>query len=513
MRRILSIGLAVATTGLFLPLIADAAGAQRDVTVRSFDGTPISAHYFPADGLGRGQRAPVVMVAHGYGEKGPATRDEKMLGAADVDALLKAGYNVLTWDARGHGDSGGIARFDSPDYEVRDTRILIDWLAKQPEVRLDKAGDPRVGMTGASYGGIIQFNTAAADSRVDVISPSYTGYSLTDDMIAPKGRFKETWTGFLIAAAAQTLPPGVISPTGPHVHSPDPQALAGLTGSVARGELTPELRKYLDYRSPSRFVGKIRIPTLLQEGTTDGLFPLVNAERHYRVLRANRVPVKMVWNCEGHSLCGRDAGPADRFTKTTIRWFDRWLKGNRSVSTGPGFEWLADNEGKHRSAPSFPASSAGTIRAQNAGMLTVSPASPAATPGMIGYNSTPSMDAVNVDFRALSKAIDIVGHPRVTITYTGTATPARTYLYAQVVDLKNNRVVGGQTTPLPVTLDGKPHTLTQNLESIASHAVTGSRYRLQVFAGTLTFGPQRSVGSVQLAVTGTLPLAYGKPTG
>lgn len=511
MKRTLSTALAIAATVVIVPLAvpADAAGAQRDVALRSFDGTVIAAHFFRADGLTTGKRAPVVMVAHGYGEKGPATRDEKLLGAADVDSLLKAGYNVLSWDARGHGSSGGVARFDSPDVEVRDTRMLISWLAKQPEVRLDAPGDPRVGMTGASYGGIIQFNTAGVDRRVDAISPAYTGHSLTKDMIAPRGRFKETWTGFLVAATAQTVPPGVLSPTGPYVHSPDPEATDGLARSYAAGTLTPELRAYLDYRSPSRFVGRIRIPTLLQEGTTDGLFPLVNAERNYRVLRTNGVPVKMVWNCEGHSYCSGDPGPAGRFTKTVIRWFDRWLKRDSAVSTGRGFEWLADNEGTHRGAAKFPAPSAGTLRGTGAGTLSVSPASPSATPGMIAYGSTPSSEAVNVDITA-AKSADIVGHPTVTISYTGTAQPAKTYLYGQLVDVTNNRVVGGMTTPIPVTLDGTPHTTTVNLESIASHAAAGSKYRVQIFAGTLTYGQQRSIGTAELtSVTAALPLVYG----
>lgn len=514
-RRLLSIlSAAVLAVAVLVITPTAAEGVQRDEVVRSFDGTPIAVHFFPADGLHSRGRAPVVMVAHGYGEQAQDSRSDNLVGAPKLDALLRAGYNVLTWDARGHGSSGGQAKLDSPDYEVRDTRILIDWLARQPEVRLDKPGDPRVAMTGASYGGIIQFLTAGIDRRVDVISPAYTGHSLTDDMIAPHRRFKETWASFLLAAGAQTLPPGVLSPTGPHVHSPDPEALAGLTHGVATGELSAEFRSYLNHRSPSRFVDRVRVPTLLQQGTTDTLFPLINAERHYRVLRENRVPVKMVWNCEGHSLCGRDAGPQGRFTETTIRWFDRWLKRNGSVDTGPGFEWIADNETAYRSAEFFPPAAAGTLRATGSGSLAISPASSASSPGMIGYGGTPSLDAVNIDFPAPSVAADVVGHPRVSITYTGTASSAKTYLYAQIVDLAENRVVGGQVTPIPVTLDSAAHTITQDLASIATRATSTSRYRLQVFTGSLVFGAQRSTGTVRLdEVTASLPLTDSDESG
>lgn len=486
-----------------------AAAPQRDVVVKSFDGTPIVAHFFPADGLAKGKRAPVVMVAHGYGESGPATRDTVMVGAPKVDLMLKSGYNVLTWDARGHGGSGGTAKFDSPDFEVKDTRKLIDWLAQQAEVKLDAPGNPRVGMTGASYGGIIQYNTAAVDRRIDVINPSYTGHRLVEDMINPNGKFKETWSSFLAFATAQTIPPGVISPAGPQVHTPDPQAISGLLGSAAAGAITDDLRAFLSYRSPSRFVGKIRVPTLLQQGTVDLLFPPDNAIRNYRILRANGVPAKLVLNCEGHSTCGnRSTGAVDRFSKEAIRWFDRHLKRDPSVSTGPGFQWLADNETFHRSATRYPPTRTGSLSGSGSGQLVVSPASAAGSTGFIFIGGQPSNDAVNVDFRAPTADANVVGAPKVTMTYSGTALPGQTHLYAQVVDVAANRVVGGQITPIPVTLDGAKRTASVYLEEIVSRANAGARYRLQIMGGSLAFGTQRSLGVVQLhSVSSTLPLS------
>lgn len=493
--------------GLAVTAAPAATAEQRDAFVTSFDGTPIAVHFFPADALDG--RAPLVMLAHGYGERGPTSRDEKLAGAPDVDALLAAGYNVLTWDARGHGSSGGTAMLDSPDFEVRDTRALIDWASRQPEVQLDRTGDPRVAMTGASYGGIIQFLTAAADRRVDVISPAYTGHSLVE-MIAPHGRFKETWGTFLLGAGAQTVPPGVLSPRGPFLHTADRRAVDGLAFGIATGQLSDDFRTYLHYRSPSRFIDQVRVPTLLQQGTTDTLFPLEHAEQTYRTLKANKVPVKLVWNCEGHSVCGRDAGPPGRFTQTTIRWFDRWLKRDRSVDTGPAFEWLADNQSGYRSATAFPPQAAETLTARGSGALALSPVSAASSTGFILTGGAPADPAVavNADFSVPEGDGEILGHPRVRFSYTGTAAPVATHLYAQIVDLDTERVVGGQVTPIPVTLDGLPHTVEPNLESIATHLNPGARYRLQILPGSLVFGPQRSTGTVQLtSITATLPIA------
>src|SRR5215213_1078581 len=46
------------------------AAQARDAVVKSFDGTPIVTHFFPAPGLKNGQRAPTIMIGHGWGGTG-----------------------------------------------------------------------------------------------------------------------------------------------------------------------------------------------------------------------------------------------------------------------------------------------------------------------------------------------------------------------------------------------------------------------------------------------------------
>src|SRR5829696_8981083 len=74
----------------------------RDFTVRSFDQTPINAHFFPANG----EKAPTVLVGPGWsmaGETDQNSTSEELFGGVGLGALRKAGYNVLTWDPRGFG--------------------------------------------------------------------------------------------------------------------------------------------------------------------------------------------------------------------------------------------------------------------------------------------------------------------------------------------------------------------------------------------------------------------------
>src|SRR5688500_3944644 len=111
--------------------------------------------------------APAVLVAHGFG--GSKT-------SADADALDLAdrGFVVLAWSARGFGASTGQIALNAPDAEVADARMLVDWLATRPEVVLDGPGDPRVGVTGGSYGGALALLLAGYDQRVDALAPVIT---------------------------------------------------------------------------------------------------------------------------------------------------------------------------------------------------------------------------------------------------------------------------------------------------------------------------------------------------
>ena len=112
-------------------------------------------------------KVPAVLLGHGFGGTKNSVRD-------DAESLADRGYAVLTWTARGFGSSAGEIHLNSPDYEVKDAQRLLDWLATQPRVRTDAAGDPRVGVVGGSYGGALALLLAARDPRVDAIVPLIT---------------------------------------------------------------------------------------------------------------------------------------------------------------------------------------------------------------------------------------------------------------------------------------------------------------------------------------------------
>jgi ABC-2 type transport system ATP-binding protein len=493
---------AAVAAGIVL-LCGAAPASARDATVASFDGTPIVTHFFPAAGLAAGAKAPTVLVGHGWGGSGATDPDQAsdgVTGNTGLGPLRRAGFNVLTWDARGFGDSGGQVEVDSPEFEGRDVQALIDWLATQPEAKLEAAGDPLVGMSGVSYGGAIQLVAAALDDRVDAIAPTIAWSSLTRSLYRDES-VKQGWGTLLFAAGSAS---GRLNP----------QIQQAFTEGLGSGVFSPASVDFFAARGVDRLIDRVKIPTLIAQGTADTLFTLQEGIDNYAALSGRGVPAKMVWFCGGHGVCGSAAGPSGLVERSVIAWLRRHLAGER-VETGPAFEWVAD-DGEPRASSAYPLAPRPPLRGSGSGVLPITPASPVTGGGLL-VAATPAVDAVNVAIEPAAAPSEVVGAPRVEIAYSGTAVPARTHLYAQVLDVRANRVVGNQATPIPVTLDGQSRTVERALEPIAAHATPSSRYRVQIAGGTTLYGLQRSAGAVTLSrVAARLPVgaaldAAGQP--
>jgi ABC-2 type transport system ATP-binding protein len=197
--------------------------------------------------------------------------------------------------------------------------------------------------------------------------------------------------------------------------------------------------------------------------------------------------VKMMWFCGGHGTCLTGTGPDGHFEAGIIAWLRRYVAGAR-VATGPGFEWLADDD-KWRSSAAWPPPHGAPVSGAGSGTLVVSPADAASgTPVAAGV----AANAVNVPIAA--RTAQVVGEPLLRLTYSGTG--LTTHVFAQITDDRRNVVLGNQVTPIPVTLDGTNHTLTRRLEGIAASLVAGGSYRLQLIGGSQVYGPVRGAGAI-----------------
>ncbi|WP_439943076.1 CocE/NonD family hydrolase [Streptomyces sp. BBFR115] len=314
-RRWLAAGAAVvvlAGAGTWTAVASDDPPAvhRADRTIATGAGVRLDTSYFTPDGSGR---HPAVLLGHGFG----GSKDDVRQQAED---LARDGYAVLTWSARGFGRSTGRIGLNDPKGEVADVSRLIDWLARQPQVRLDKPGDPRVGVAGASYGGAIALLAAGHDPRVDAIAPAITYWNLADALF-PNGVFKKLWAGVFLNS-------------GGGCARFEPELCRMYQRVAESGRPDPEARALLKARSPAAVADRIKVPTLLVQGQTDSLFPLDQADQAQKAIKANGAPVDVDWISGGHD--GGDL-ESDRVQGRVTAWFDRYLKGDRDADTGPAF--------------------------------------------------------------------------------------------------------------------------------------------------------------------------------
>ncbi|WP_306320478.1 MULTISPECIES: alpha/beta fold hydrolase [unclassified Streptomyces] len=285
-------------------------------------GVRIDTSYFTAGDPSH--KRPAVLLTHGFGGSKADVR-------AEAEQLAAHGYAVMTWSSRGFGRSGGKIGLNDPKHEVADVSRMIDWLAKRPEVELDKPGDPRVGVTGASYGGAVSLLAAGHDKRVDAVAPQITYWNLADALF-PDGVFKKLWAGAFFTSGSAQL--GTRTSEAGLACGRFEKKLCDMYKRVAvSGKPDAEARKLLEERSPVAVGDRIKVPTFIAQGQTDSLFPLSQADEIARHVKANGAPVEVDWLNGGHD--GGDM-EVDRLHERVTSWFDRYLK-DENVDTGPAF--------------------------------------------------------------------------------------------------------------------------------------------------------------------------------
>jgi ABC-2 type transport system ATP-binding protein len=514
---------------------------------RNEDHVLIDATYFTPPGAGK---VPAILLAHGFGQTKAAT-------APEARQLARAGFAVLTWSARGFGASTGQIALDSPDYEVKDTEQLVSWLARQPRVLLDHPGDPRVGITGASYGGGIALLAAAYDHRIDAIVPQITWNNLATALFPnaagggpADGVFSRQWAGLLFTQGSAGFGAAAQSRTGQAARAGQAAQCGRFLPSVCAiyqqvatlGRATPQAIALLTRSSPSSVESRIDVPTLLIQGEQDSLFGLDQAGASYSAIRRTGAPVDMVWFAGGHD--GGDQETA-RLTGLTVQWFDRWLKparlpfrvgqpGDRRATGQPGFAVSRDlgydpssNEEVLgiATAPGYPglggtqrtvvrlAGPAQTIANPPGG----APPSMSVFPGLgslgpaAGSSGGPGSGGLSFDMPGQSASFDsaplphplqVTGVPTVRIRVSG-AGPATLFAEVYDVDQAGNATLPDQlAAPLRVSAGTAGRVVTVQLPAIDDDFAAGHRLRLVLTTTDFAYATSPVPAAYQVALAG-----------
>ena len=488
-------------------------GIPSDYDLTSFDGTTIRIHWFPDPRGPSGRWHPTVLMGPGWGSSGDTdTSPAGIQGALSIAQLWRGGFNVLTWDPRGFGHSGGQAEVDSPNDEGRDVSAMLNWVAQQAGVQLDRPGVPRVGMVGESYGGGVQFAAAERDCRIDAIAPTIAWHSLGTSL--DKNQTPKTGWGNILARVSSTA----------HL---DPEITTADNEMDTTGTIDARAVSFFDSRGPAQFLSRVRVPTLILQGTVDDLFTLDEGIENYQALHRHRTTVSMAWFCGGHGVCLTDPGSALEVGPLSVAWMEHYVADDASVHVLKGFAFV-DQDGTSYAAPGYPLPPGPPIVANGSGTLALQAAGGSGPP-VVAANAEaanivdsvalpvtpgPAKSALNITV-PITRAAVLVGPPTLSMTYSGTVAPGTrpTRVFAQLVDPVTRIVVNNQITPIPVTLDGKSHTVTLPLESIGYTAKAGTSLQLQLVATTVAYITPRLGGTINFErVRVEVPTAKGLHT-
>ncbi len=514
---------------------SDASGFRaEDMTVTAGtapDDVRLDTTILVPDSATEAEPAPAVILAHGFGGSKASVR-------ADAEELAGRGFVVLTYSARGFGDSSGQIGLNSPDFEVADARAMVDLLAERPEVVQDGSGDPRVGITGPSYGGALALLAAGYDDRVDAIVPQITWNSLVTAFfpnnagtpvagtpaagpLAVDGVFKKLWAG-LFFASGTALDPAALAAglqnarPSSDAAPPDPicgrfraEVCAAYGEAATTGQLSADSAALLERSSPASILDRITAPTLLIQGEADTLFPLSEADANARGIAASGTDVKVVWYSGGHDGSGSDADTS-RLREATAQWFDFHLRG-QGADPGTGFEYaqvtgLSTTDGQPTSQTTVVDAYPGLLRGAAARRDVAvegppqipanppggSPAAISTVPGLTQLSGLlggfaldlPGQSAV-FQSEELTEPLQVVGSPTVSLriaSMTGEAV-----LFAKLYDvdadgqatLPQGLVAPIRLTGLPSTVDGVG-TVEVTLPPIAYRFETQHRLRLVI---------------------------------
>jgi len=269
--------------------------AKQDLSIPMDDGTSIAATLYLPDGSAPSGGWPALVFLHGL-----SGNRQQMNALVEGYGLTGQSYAVLTFDARGHGESGGLVGIDGPR-EIADTRAIHDWLAARPDV-----SDTKIGAWGISYGGGAVFDSLVAGVPWTAVVTVETWTDLFT-ALAPQGLVKSG----LVAGLASSIPDTRRDPT-----------LAALTLAAFAGDTTA-VRPWAAARSSISKLGSVTTPVFMAQGRRDFLFGIDQGTRAFERLKGPKV---LYVGLHGHAPSMFPAADTG-FLMTKVRaWFDCYLR-------------------------------------------------------------------------------------------------------------------------------------------------------------------------------------------
>ena len=288
-------GLAVAFV-LFAGRASSATFSQQELSIPMDDGVSIAATLYLPDGSPPAGGWPAIVFLHGLG--GDRSQSNAI---AQAFGFVGQDYAVLTFDARGMGQSGGLVSIDGPR-EIQDVKEIEAWLAARPDI-----ADTRIGAWGISYGGGAALDSLVAGVPWAAVATAQTWTDLYS-ALAPQNLVK---TG-LVAALAGSIPDAKKTPDVLQI-----QALA------FSGQGAAATKPWADARSSLAGLASVKTPVFLAQGRRDFLFGIDQGVNAYKVLRGPKV---LYVGLHGHPPSTFPAADTGVLMGQVHAWFDCFLR-------------------------------------------------------------------------------------------------------------------------------------------------------------------------------------------
>jgi predicted acyl esterase len=419
---------AAAAVALLLPAGTSTASATQDVVLTMDDGVPVAATLHLPDGTAPAGGWPAIVFLHGL-----AGNRQDMNALARAYGFVGERYVVLTFDARGHGQSGGLVSIDGPR-EVADTRTVFEWLRDRPDV-----ADGKIGAWGISYGGGAIWNSLVAGVPWAAVEVVETWTDL-NQALAPQGLVKSG----LVAALSGSIPDARKSPS-----------LQAIQAAAFAGTDQDGVAAWARERSSLDRLGTVRTPVFLMQGRRDFLFGVDQATRAFAKLKG---PKRLWLGNHGHAPSSFPAADTGAMLREGLRWFDRFLRGEQNGADRQPPIVLARGE-KAATVPyaSLPPTRTSTVALAGARAASIRPG------GKV------------VRRFATASEVELFGTPTVTVRATAGGG------WSRLVAVLTARPRGGQDIVVAAggvpTLPG-PRTYRIGLSSQATYVPAGSRWTL-----------------------------------
>ncbi|SOD93945.1 CocE/NonD family hydrolase [Blastococcus haudaquaticus] len=427
------------------------------------------------------------------------------------------------------GSYGGQVQFATAGFEkaARAGRLdaivpLITWndlsYSLAPENSRLPQGTARSGSVSSSGTGVFKYQWAALFTSVGVLN----GAQDLQALLADPARF----TAYFQQAA-----------NAENCANFEPEVCRALGEVAAVGYPSPASIEYLRSNSVASYMRDVRVPTLIGQGQADTLFNLQESVATYTALERQGTPVSLMWQSWGHSSSTPKPGeldmrhPAQSLQgRAALAWFDHYVR-DRGPRPPQGFayyrDWVYEATGgditkAYATARSYPVGTERTYHLSGSSVAgadgslvgsrtqvvpSVSAYSGAAPIGP-NYTETSALDqtgpvtdppgtAIRFATPALTRAVDVVGSPRLTVQLdapsvraTQAGGPAgQLVVYAKVYDIAPD----GKTVELPnrlispVRVTDVTRPITVELPAIVHRFAPGHRLAVVLAGGDLAY--------------------------